>query len=408
MAVTIFVLQTFTVQRRTTGSTTNQEATSLLVACLPAQVTDTLEPEHGVVDVERNHRQIVGAVRGRSSQPGCASTQFVDTFLQDLTFLVFFIVSNLLTVLRGVLLTVRAVDTDLTEQTFHTESTCFISDDRNQTIFDRLVLQHHVQGTNESDSGGDFFVLLFQQRTEVFQSRQFQLLSEVRLTSWQVAMQFLTLSVQISVLFRTFREGDVRQVFNLLIGHRNVETVADITHAVHVHFLNLVSDVFTFSGVTHAVTFDGMGEDYSCFAFGFLRFFQCSVNFLRIVTTAVQRPNLLISPVSNQCCGFRVFTEEVLTYICAIFGFEGLVVAVNGFVHQLDQFTAGVFTQQLIPTTAPHDFDNVPASAREDAFQFVNNLAVTGYRAVKTLQVTVDNKDQVVQFFTGRDGDRTF
>ena len=36
MAVTIFVLQTFTVQRRTTGSTTNQEATSLLVACLPA------------------------------------------------------------------------------------------------------------------------------------------------------------------------------------------------------------------------------------------------------------------------------------------------------------------------------------------------------------------------------------
>ena len=220
-------------------------------------------------------------------------------------------------------------------------------------------------------------------------------------------MQFLTLSVQISVLFRTFREGDVRQVFNLLIGHRNVETVADITHAVHVHFLNLVSDVFTFSSVTHAVTFDGMGQDYSCSAFGFLRFFQCSVDFLRIVTTTVQSPNLLVSPVSNQGCGFRVFTEEVLTYVCAIFGFKGLVVAVHGFVHQLDQFTAGVFTQQLIPTTAPHDFDNVPASAREDAFQFVNNLAVTGDRTVKTLQVTVDNKDQVVQFLTGRDGDST-
>src|SRR5690606_34830308 len=106
--------------------------------------------------------------------------------------------------------------------------------------------------------GGDFFVLLFQQRTEVFQGRQFQLLGEVRLTRRQVAVQRLTTFVQVLVLFRTFREGDVREFFNLLVGNRNIEAVADITHAVHVHFLHLVSDVFTFSGVTHAITFDGM------------------------------------------------------------------------------------------------------------------------------------------------------
>ncbi len=201
VAVTIFVLQTFTVQRRTTGSTTDQEAASLLVASLPAQVTDTLETEHGVVDVERDHRQVVGAVRSRSSQPGCACAQLVNTFLQDLTFLVFFVVCNLLAVLRGVLLTVRAVDTDLTEQTFHTKGTRFVSDDWHQTIFDRLVLQHHVQGTHEGDSGGDLFVLLFQQLREVFQRWQFQFLSEVHLTGRQVAVQFLTLCVQIGVLF---------------------------------------------------------------------------------------------------------------------------------------------------------------------------------------------------------------
>ncbi len=167
VAVTIFVLQTFAVQRSTTGSPADQEAASLLVASLPAQVADTLEPEHRVVDVERDHRQIVGAVRGRRSQPGCACAQLVDTFLQNLAFLVFFVVSNLLTVLRGVLLAVRAVDTNLTEQTFHTESTRFVGDDRNQTIFDRLVLQHHVQGTHESDRSGNLFTLLFQQRAEI-------------------------------------------------------------------------------------------------------------------------------------------------------------------------------------------------------------------------------------------------
>ncbi|VAL71315.1 Uncharacterised protein [Enterobacter kobei] len=169
-----------------------------------------------------------------------------------------------------------------------------------------------------------------------------------------------------------------------------------------------MSDVFTFCGITHAVTFDGVGQDHSRFTFGFTRFFQCSVNFLRIVTTAVQRPDLLVSPVCNQGCGFRIFAEEVLTNVGTVFGFEGLVVAVNGFVHQLDQFTAGVFTQQLIPTTAPHHFDHVPASTCEDAFQFVDDLAVTGYRTIQTLQVTVDDEAQVVQLLTGRDGDRAF
>ncbi|XPE38080.1 hypothetical protein ACNKHS_00795 [Shigella flexneri] len=77
---------------------------------------------------------------------------------------------------------------------------------------------------------------------------------------------------------------------------------------------------------------------------------------------------------------------------------KGLVVAVNGFVHQLDQFTAGIFTQQFIPNGYPHHFDHIPASTFEDAFQFVDDVAVTGDRAVKTLQVTVDNEDQVIQF----------
>lgn len=150
-----------------------------------------------------------------------------------------------------------------------------------------------------------------------------------------------------------------------------------MTHAVHVHFLNLVRDVFTFSRVAHAVTFNGMSKDYRRFAFGFLRFLECSVDFLRIVTTTVQCPDLLVSPVCNQCCGFRIFTEEVFANIRTIFRFEGLVIAVNGFVHQLDQFTAGIFTQQFVPTATPHHFDHVPASTFEDAFQFVDDLAVT-------------------------------
>ncbi len=49
------------------------------------------------------------------------------------------------------------------------------------------------------------------------------------------------------------------------------------------------------------------------------------------MTTTVQRPDLLVSPVCNQCGGFRIFAEEVLTNVGTVFGFEGLVVTVNGF-----------------------------------------------------------------------------
>lgn len=69
VAVAIFVLQTFAVQSSTARGPADQEAARLLVARCPAQVADTLETEHRVVDVERNHRQIVGAVGSRRGQP---------------------------------------------------------------------------------------------------------------------------------------------------------------------------------------------------------------------------------------------------------------------------------------------------------------------------------------------------
>lgn len=82
--------------------------------------------------------------------------------------------------------------------------------------------------------------------------------SELRLTSRQIAVQLLTLSVQVSVLFGTFREGYVRQFFEIGIRHRHIETIADVANTVHVHFLNPVRDVLTFSGIAHTITFNGM------------------------------------------------------------------------------------------------------------------------------------------------------
>lgn len=94
--------------------------------------------------------------------------------------------------------------------------------------------------------------------------------------------------------------------------------------------------------------------------------------------------------------------------VSVVFGFEGLVVVVNGFVYQLNQFIVGVFMQQFILMVVLDNFDNVLVSIIEDVFQFVNDFVVIGDWVVQMLQVVVDDEDQVVQFFMGGDGDSVF
>src|SRR5690606_27212633 len=54
--------------------------------------------------------------------------------------------------------------------------------------------------------------------------------------------------------------------------------------------------------------------------------------------------------------------------------------------------------------------DHIPTSAAEHAFEFLHDFAVAAHRAVKALQVTVDDKNQVVEFFAGgqRNGTEAF
>ena len=51
-------------------------------------------------------------------------------------------------------------------------------------------------------------------------------------------------------------------------------------------------------------------------------------------------------------------------------------------------------------------FDDVPARAAENGFEFLNDLAVATHRTVETLQVAVDDEDQVVELLARgqRDG----
>src|SRR5699024_5155680 len=77
--VTIHVLGTFTSQCRATCCCTDDKSTGELVGCSPEGVTGTLEPEHRVEDVDRDHNFAVGRVRGTRSDHGRGGPTFVNT-----------------------------------------------------------------------------------------------------------------------------------------------------------------------------------------------------------------------------------------------------------------------------------------------------------------------------------------
>src|SRR6185312_10689452 len=58
-----------------------------------------------------------------------------------------------------------------------------------------------------------------------------------------------------------------------------------------------------------------------------------------------------------------------------------------------------------IPVTAPDHLDDVPAGAEEVGLQLLNDLAVAADGTVETLQVAVDDEDQVVELFARRNPD---
>jgi hypothetical protein len=141
VAVAVFVLQAFAVERCAPRGAAQQEAARLHIAGRPGQVADALEAEHRVVHVERHHDAVVRAVRRGRRDPAGHAAGFVDAFLQDLPGLVFLVVHDLVLVDRRVLLPRGVVDADLAKQAFHAEGARFVDQDRHDARAQRLVAQ---------------------------------------------------------------------------------------------------------------------------------------------------------------------------------------------------------------------------------------------------------------------------
>ena len=96
-----------------------------------------------------------------------------------------------------------------------------------------------------------------------------------------------------------------------------------------------------------------------------------------------------------------VLAEEVLADICAGLGGKGLVVAVKGGVHLVDENAVDVTGQQVVPATSPDHLDHVPAAPAEERLELLDDLAISPHRAVEALQVATHDEDEVVELLAG-------
>ena len=166
-------------------------------------------------------------------------------------------------------------------------------------------------------------------------------------------------------------------------------------------------NVAAFAGFTEAVALDGLGQNDGRAALVIHRRLVGRVNLLRVVTAAQQLLQLVVGQVTHEFQQLGILAEEMFADVTARLDRVLLEVAVHGLFHPLDQKPALIRREQRIPIDAPNHFDDVPACAAENPFQFLDDLAVAAHGTVKALQIAVHHPDQIIEAFAGREGQRT-
>ena len=126
----------------------------------------------------------------------------------------------------------------------------------------------------------------------------------------------------------------------------------------------------------------------------------------RIVTAEPQLLQLVVGQVLDHVEQPRVGAEEVLAQVGARLDGVLLVLAIDDLAHALGEQAFVVGREQRIPVAAPQDLDDVPAGAAEDRLEVLDDLAVAAHRAVETLEIAVDDEDQVVELLARGEANR--
>ena len=406
-AVAVLVLESFAVERGAAVGAAEEEALGPGIGREPDLVADALEPEHRVVDVERDHRHaVVGVGRAGGDERG-HGPGFADAFFQDLTVLGFLVVVVALAIDRLVELALGRVDAELGEHGVHAEGPGLVGNDGDDVFPERLFAEQIAddgdetlrRGAGRDGAAGDLLEALEVEAGDLQFGRADGALG-------QVAAEGLAARVEILHLRRVLGRPVERHVGDDVVGQGNAEAPTELAKLLFVQLFLLVGDVAAFAGLAHAVALDGLGEDDGGFALGVLRGLEGGVDLERIVPAAVHLGELHVGEMIHHAEQFGIPAKEMLPDVGA--GRDGvfLEVAIDSLLHAFEQKTLCVFLEKFVPIGTPDDLDDVPPGAGEDTFEFLDDLAVASDGAVEALEVAVHHPAEVVQLLAAGEGQR--
>ena len=198
-----------------------------------------------------------------------------------------------------------------------------------------------------------------------------------------------------------------RHLRDLRIGQGNREPGAKQLQLVFVELLLLVRDVATLASLAEAIPLDRPGQDDGRGTGVLDGGLERRMHLHGVMTTQAKLLQLGVGEVRNQLQELRRAPPEMLANIGTRFNRVLLVLPVDRLAHTANEGAIWITGQQRIPITAPNDLDDVPASPAERRLQLLNDLPVATHRPIQTLQVAVDDEDQIVELLTRSQCDRT-
>ena len=164
-------------------------------------------------------------------------------------------------------------------------------------------------------------------------------------------------------------------------------------------------DVEAFATVAHAPTLNRLGQDDTWPAHMFRGGLVGGIDLGAVVSATAELLELLVRVVLDHLGELGIFAEEVFADVSPGFDDVFLVLPVDDLFHAFDEAAILIPVEQGVPIVPPNNLKHVPARATEVGFELLDHLTVAPYRSVQSLQVAVDDKDEVVQFFACRQGD---
>ncbi len=169
--------------------------------------------------------------------------------------------------------------------------------------------------------------------------------------------------------------------------------------------LLLVRDVLALARLADAVALDRAREDDRRLSLRRDRRGVGGMHLRRVVSAERELLQLLVRQMTDDVRELRIPAPEMLAEVGAGLDRVLLIFAVDDLAHPLDEQAVLVPVEQRIPLAAPEHLDDVPSGAAERRLELLDDLAVAANGAVEPLQVAVDDEDQVVELFAGREGD---